>query len=260
MSPRAGALAIGLSGCSCLLVLLSSVVKGLVTASVAAIGAFLAYRVYSSPRSVRPGINAPFAAEGAGAEFLSRFETESREIFVKKQTVIDALQIPLGAHVADVGAGTGLFLESLAQAVGPAGSVYGIDPFPKFIQFMTERVSRMPADLQPRIKIVQNTDFTIGSVPAGSLDFILLIDAYHHLEYPLDIVKTFHTALKAGGQFVVLDFVRVPGVSSEWVLGHVRAGQEVVEAEIRACGFTVDKEIANQVGLTENYLLVCKKA
>jgi hypothetical protein len=70
-----------------LIICLSScclVLKSLIAASATAFGAYLAYRFYSIPRSVRPGINAPFADESKQAdEFVDRFETESREIFNK---------------------------------------------------------------------------------------------------------------------------------------------------------------------------------
>ena len=50
-------------------------------------------------------------------------------------------------------------------------------------------------------------------------------------------MASIHRALKPGGRLVVIDFHRIPGKSREWVLNHVRAGQEVVEKEIAEAGF-----------------------
>src|SRR5690349_12076174 len=58
----------------------AALAKGAVIAGLAAIGTALLYRWWRTPRSVRPGINAPFAAAGEGHAFLERFEVESREI------------------------------------------------------------------------------------------------------------------------------------------------------------------------------------
>ena len=40
-------------------------------------------------------------------------------------------------------------------------------------------------------------------------------------------MASIHEALRPGGQVVLVDFHRIEGKSSEWVLGHVRAGQDV---------------------------------
>jgi hypothetical protein len=56
---------------------------------------------------------------------------------------------------------------------------------------------------------------------------------------------------------MVIDFRRVEGVSTDWVMTHVRAGQEVFEAEIEQAGF---KKVSEKTDLLrENYLLVFEK-
>jgi predicted methyltransferase len=63
-------------------------------------------------------------------------------------------------------------------------------------------------------------------------------------------------ALRPGGEIVLVDFKRVPGTSSEWILNHVRAGQETVTAEIEAAGFSKVEEIGL---LKDNYILRFRK-
>ena len=56
----------------------------------------------------------------------------------------------------------------------------------------------------------------------------------------------------------VIDFIRIPGTSRAWILDHVRAGQDVVEAEISAAGF---RKVSESKGiLKENYIVVFEKA
>ena len=51
------------------------------------------------------------------------------------------------------------------------------------------------------------------------------------------MLDSIHAALAPGGELVVIDFEREPGVSNPWVIRHVRAGAAQVTAEIEAAGF-----------------------
>ena len=70
-------------------------------------------------------------------------------------------------------------------------------------------------------------------------------------------MASLHRALKPGGRVVLIDFHRIPGTSSDWVLGHVRAGQDVFEAEITQAGFRKVREETDL--LQENYFVVFEK-
>lgn len=250
------------------------VARTLVTAAAAGFGAWLLYRFWRlpfAPRSVRPGINDPFSASSPqpASDFVGRFETESREIFNLCPRVVQALQIKPGQRVADLGAGTGLFLEPLAKAVSTgsdssaaaSGHVYALDPCERFVTHMTARLSSWSdRSLASLVSLHANTDFDLGSsIDPESLDWILSVDTYHHLEYPSIILRDAWSKLKKGGRLAVLDFERIPGVSSEWVLGHVRAGREVVLQEIEEAGFKLQSNLKAEVGLKENYLMLFVK-
>jgi predicted methyltransferase len=67
------------------------------------------------------------------------------------------------------------------------------------------------------------------------------------------MLASIHRALRSGGVLVVIDYERIPGVSSSWILGHVRAGKETVIGEIEAAGFRLVEERKGL--LSENYFL-----
>jgi len=76
-----------------------------------------------------------------------------------------------------------------------------------------------------------------AALPENAVDLAFLSDTYHHFEYPQDMLASIHRALRDGGRLVIVDFRRHPGVSSRWVMGHVRADMNEVIGEVKAAGF-----------------------
>ena len=201
--------------------------------------------------SVQPGINASFLSEDLDVErFVRNFEGESREIAVHQREILDALGLRPGRAVADVGAGTGLFLAPMAEAVGADGRVWAVDISPRFVEHLEQRAEQEGLS---QVQVVRCAEDSV-ELPAASVDAALVCDTYHHFEYPRSTLASLHAALRPGGRLVVVDFERIPGVSREWTLDHVRAGKEVFRAEIEAAGFRFEDELEIP-GMEENYLL-----
>ena len=92
------------------------------------------------------------------------------------------------------------------------------------------------------------------------VDLALMCDVYHHLEYPRTACRAIRSRLHPErGRLVVIDFYRDPQkVTShppEWVMGHLRAGQEVFREEILSSGFVLVAEPLIP-GLEENYVMI----
>ena len=208
-------------------------------------------RDFGQEKSVRPGINKPFENPDV-KEFVGKFEGESREIFAQRKEIVAACKLKPGMAVADIGAGTGLFTRLFAKEVGPKGKVYAVDIAPKFIEHIEKTCKE--AGLKNVVGVVCTADSV--KLPAKSVDLAFICDTYHHFEFPLKTMASIHEALRPGGQLIVIDFHRVKGKSSEWVLGHVRAGQKVVTKEIVSAGF---KQVGEEKFLKENYFLRFEK-
>jgi len=200
--------------------------------------------------SVKPGINEKFLDPNlAVAEWTERFETESREVFHLRQEIVAAVGLRPGMAVADIGAGTGLFTIPFARAVGAEGKVYAVEIAKNFLlHIQTRAVSEKLGNVEPILATPRSVE-----LPEASIDLAFICDVYHHFEFPQDSLASLHRALKPGGELVVIDFKRIPGVSTEFILGHVRAGQEVFEAEIMAAGFEKTGEVTDL--LEENYFV-----
>jgi ubiquinone/menaquinone biosynthesis C-methylase UbiE len=207
----------------------------------------------SNPKeaSVRPGINETFLAEDLDVErFVGIFEGESREVFVHRERIVEALAVSSGMTVADIGAGTGLFLPSLDREVGSEGRVYAVDISPKFLEHLRERTER---EGLARVEVVEALEDSVELL-AATVDIAFVCDTYHHFEYPQSTLDSLYTAIRPGGSLVILDFERIPGETRDWVLGHVRAGKEVFRREIESAGFRFEREVTVE-GLEENYVL-----
>ena len=205
-------------------------------------------------QSVKPGINKNFLDPKLKVdEWTQKFETESREIFHLRQKIQENAGLKPGMKVADIGAGTGLFTLPFAAAVGPAGRVYAVEISQGFLDHI--KVRAMKADAA-NIEPVLCTDRSTA-LPEAAIDLAFICDVYHHFEYPKDTLASLHKALKPGGEVVLIDFHRIAGKSSAFVMGHVRAGQEVFESEIIAAGFEKTAEVKDL--LTENYFVRFRK-
>ncbi|MHC4991990.1 MAG: class I SAM-dependent methyltransferase, partial [Planctomycetota bacterium] len=160
----------------------------------------------------------------------------------------------VGTDVADIGAGSGFMTELLAELVGPNGTVYAVDINPVMMGRLARRADENGID---NLQIVVCSERTVD-LPPESVDMVFICDTYHHFEYPRTTMRSIHEALRPGGQIVLVDFHRIPGVSPEWILGHVRAGEEVFTQEIVDSGFELINDHAVPF-LEENYVLRFRK-
>jgi ubiquinone/menaquinone biosynthesis C-methylase UbiE len=200
-------------------------------------------------------INAKFLSpEMDPATFVGQFEVESREVFVCRQQILNAMELTSGDKVADIGAGTGLFLKPLSEDVGSDGKVFAVDISPNFVKFLKQRSKKEQLE---NVEVIFCSERS-ANLPPSSVDCLLICDVYHHFEYPQDSLESLLQALRPGGRLVLVDFFKKPkGVSPsrlDWLDRHIRAEKDVFRKEIEAAGFKFLDELPVE-GFKENYLL-----
>jgi ubiquinone/menaquinone biosynthesis C-methylase UbiE len=201
--------------------------------------------------SVKPGINDSFLNPELDVDsYVARFEVESREIYVERKGLTAAVGLEAGMAVADIGAGTGLFEPLFADAVGETGLVYAVVISPGMIEHLQERKQNEGWE---NVEVVQCSEDDAG-LSARSVDRVFICDTYHHFEFPRSTMSSIRSALRKGGELIIVDFERIPGVTRQWLLDHVRAGKEEVIGELQDFGFELIEEI-KLPGLRENYIL-----
>lgn len=183
-----------------------------------------------------------------GAGWLERSERWQQE---RPDLLINELGLDRGMVVADVGAGTGYHTVLLARAVGDNGVVYAVDLQPQMLQRLERNMRRQGID-QYRAVLATPED---PRLPAGALDLILMVDVYHELEHPHEVLHQLITALKPGGRIAFVEYraedARVP----------IKALHKMSEAQIRreaeASGLRWERTFG---GLPWQHLVVFRKA
>jgi predicted methyltransferase len=209
----------------------------------------LALAAVALPSAALPqgDINAPFRDPDYG-EWQRRFESAGREVYDRRREIVAATRANPGMAVADVGAGTGLFTLLFAERLGEGGRVYAVDPARSFVLGTMMRAREQGHGNVVGVESSQAD----ANLPERAVDLVFICDAYHHFERPAAMLASLRRALRPGGTLVLVDYERIPGVTPEWLVNHVRAGKEVFRREIESAGFRFVEE---ERLMRENYFL-----
>ncbi|MEZ4292101.1 MAG: methyltransferase domain-containing protein [Myxococcota bacterium] len=240
------------------------------------------------PEGLPSGINDVFLAKDLDVDaFVERFEGESRAVYAQRHAIVEALELSEGDRVADIGAGTGFFSLPLRGGRGRdrprlrrsrsrraswtccasappcndstrprswrAPSSASSAPVVEGTERSIERPVVEGTGRSAGLQVVEGTERSV-ELPPDSVDLAFLCDVYHHFEYPTHSLESLYRAVRPGGALVLIEFHRIPGVTSDFLLEHVRAGQDVFTREIEAAGFVLDRELPLD-GLEDNYVL-----
>jgi ubiquinone/menaquinone biosynthesis C-methylase UbiE len=179
---------------------------------------------------------------------LQRERAELGRLDRRRRRELQLLEERRQVRGSDVDAAADDFTRLFANEVGARGKVYAVDIARSFLSHI-EKSSK--DEKLANITTVLCDQFST-KLPANSVDVVYVCDTYHHFEVPQRTLDSIHKALRPGGQLVLIDFHRIPGVTKEWTMNHVRAGQEVFTREIESAGF---KQIEDRKLLKENYFV-----
>jgi SAM-dependent methyltransferase len=133
-----------------------------------------------------------------GAAWLERPEREKEE---RPDLLIKTLQLRQGDVVADIGCGSGYFSWRLGQAVGDRGIVYGVEIQPEMLQLL---------DTKMRERRALNVLGVLGTPQTPNLpervDLVLMVDVYHEMSHPAEMMEAICYSLKPGGRLVLVEY------------------------------------------------------
>jgi predicted methyltransferase len=170
------------------------------------------------------------------AQWSKVFDDPKRDAWQKPRALVDALALPPGATVADLGAGTGYFEPHLARAVGPQGSVLAVETEPTLVAHLRLRAER--EQLAGVVPILAS--FDNPRLPRAGVDLLLIVDTYHHLDHRLTYLPQLARSLRPGGRIAIVDWKA--GQLPEGPAPDHKLPREQVVAEMQAAGFTLVSE------------------
>lgn len=177
-------------------------------------------------------------------EWAKVFDDPARDAWQQPDRVIAAMTLTPAMTVADIGAGTGYFSVRLARVL-THGTVIATDLEPDMIRYLDERTKA--AGITNIRGVVTPADDP--KLAPGSVDRVLVVDVWHHLGDRGPYARKLVSALRQGGQIVIVDFkldaTRGPPVK-------MRIAPEALIAELEAVGLTatVALELADQYVIT----------
>ena len=134
-----------------------------------------------------------------GAAWLEREEREREE---RTDLLVTALQLKPGMVVADIGAGTGYLARRMAPAVMPGGKVLAVDVQPEMVTMLQTAVRQSGlSQIQPLLGAEDDV-----KLPASSVDLAIMVDVYHELAFPHEVLASIVRALKPGGQLAFVEY------------------------------------------------------
>ncbi len=155
-----------------------------------------------------------------GASWLERPERETEE---RTDLLLDALALRPGMVVADVGAGTGYLARRIAPRVAPGGKVVAVDLQPQMIGRLRAAARREGVDnLEARLGREDD-----AALEPSSIDLAVMVDVYHELALPYEMLASIVQALKPGGQLVFVEY------RGEDPAVPIKALHKMTEAQIR---------------------------
>lgn len=163
------------------------------------------------------------------------FDSADRDEWQMPVRVVEALGIGPGSTVVDLGAGTGYFTIHLARAVAPGGKVLAIDTEPNMVEYIGQRAEHEGVEgVEPILATADDP-----RIPEASVDRILLVDTYHHIQDRGIYFGKLRKALTTGGQVVVIDYLKksLPvGPPPENKMSRRRVVREFQQAGYRLAG------------------------
>ena len=184
----------------------------------------LATNLSLAQQTIPPGyVTIPVSPDGIGKRYMDReisavmgwqgaawLERNKREREERTDLLLEALALQPGMVIADIGAGTGYLSRRMAPLVMPGGKIIALDLQPEMVNILQTGVNRSGLK-QIVVKLGAIDDIKL---PKNSIDMAIMVDVYHELAFPYEVMSSIMLALKPRGRLVFVEYkaeeIRVP--------------------------------------------------
>ena len=126
-----------------------------------------------------------------------------REDWQRVPDIFAALGAKPGARIADLGAGEGWLTLRLARQVEPGGRVFASDISERSLVTLAQTLETAKLS-NVELLLAEDDD---PNLPYGSLDGVVILNAYHEMTKRVPVLEGVKRSLKPGGVLVIVDNV-----------------------------------------------------
>jgi precorrin-6B methylase 2 len=134
----------------------------------------------------------------AGSDWLERPQRPQQE---NTAFAISSMQLKPGHVVADIGAGTGYYTFKIAALV-PDGKVYAVELQDELIKYLNNRKTTLKT---PNVEVIKGDTANVN-LPDTLIDLAIMVDVYHELAWPKEVIRSVSKSLKPTGKILLMEY------------------------------------------------------
>ncbi len=170
-------------------------------------------------------------------DWVSVLESPERVAGLRIPEVVAAMKLRPGDVVADLGAGSGLFVVPLSKAVGPKGRVLAVEIDRNFFPHILQKAKAAGVT---NIQTIAG-DPTDPKLPEP-VDIALLHDVLHHIENHAAYIKSLAKYLEPTARIVIVDYLAKQGPHRDDP--SLQVGKDEAAKLLAAIGFRPVEDVA----------------
>lgn len=134
----------------------------------------------------------------SGSSWLER---NSRQVEENSDLAVSKMPINENSVVADIGAGTGYYTFKIYNKV-TKGKIYAEEIQNDAVNYLKNKAGQLAA---MNVIVVKGNEKSPG-LPENSIDLALMVDVYHELTYPHEMLQSIRKSLKPTGKLLLLEY------------------------------------------------------
>jgi precorrin-6B methylase 2 len=171
--------------------------------------------------------------DASGSDWLERASRPREE---NTDLIVKSMELKPNMVVADIGAGTGYYTFRVAKMV-PEGKVYAVEIQDELIDMLNKKKVETNAN---HVEVVRGDTLSVN-LPVNTVDLAFLVDVYHELSWPREIIQSISKSLKSDGKILLVEY---RGEDAELRIKPLhKTSVAQLTKEMLANGFVLDKRI-----------------
>ena len=136
--------------------------------------------------------------DASGSDWLERPGRPKQE---NTELIIASMHLNRASVVADIGAGTGFYTFRIASLV-PEGKVFAVEIQDELIRFLNQKKKETSAQ---NVEVIKGDTLRVN-LPDSSVDLAILVDVYHELSWPREVIRSIRNSLKQEGRILLVEY------------------------------------------------------